>query len=92
MGLFNYIRLLRYVVSWCLDVEFVVKYDRVGDVLYIKLRDDKVADSDEVAPGIIVDYNEKCDIVGIEVLWFSKRRLDLSKLVLKGPEVLVAEA
>ena len=73
-------------------MEFIVKYDRVGDVLYIKLRDDKIADSDEVVPGVIVDYNEKGDIVGIEVLRFSKRGLDLSKLVLKGPEALVAEA
>ena len=69
-----------------------MKYDRVSDVLYIKLRDDKIVDSDEIAPGVIVDYNEKGDIVGIEVLWFSKRRLDLSKLVLRGPEALVAEA
>ena len=73
-------------------MEFVVKYDHIGDVLYIKLRDDKIADSDEVAPGIIVDYNERGDIVGIEVLWFSKRKLNFSKLVLEGPEVLVAEA
>jgi len=73
-------------------MEFVVKYDCVGDVLYVKLRDDKIVDSEEVAPGVIVDYNEKGDIVGIEVLWFSKRRLDFSKLVLKGPEALVAEA
>ncbi len=69
-----------------------MKYDRVGDALYVRLRDDRIVDSDEVAPGIIVDYNEKGDIVGIEVLRFSKRRLDLSKLVLKGPEALVAES
>ncbi len=73
-------------------MEFIVKYDQVGDVLYIKLKDDKIVDSDEIAPGVIVDYNEKGDIIGIEVLHFSKRRLDLSKLVLKGPEALVAEA
>ena len=84
--------MVRCDIIRCLNTEFVVKYDSVGDALYIKLRDDRVADSDEVAPGIIVDYNEKGDIVGIEVLWFSKRRLDLSKLVLKGPEVLVTEA
>jgi len=83
---------LRHPIPWSPGMEFIVKYDRVGDVLYIKLRDDKIVDSDEVAPGVIVDYNEKGDIVGIEVLWFSKRRLDFSKLVLKGPEALVAEA
>ena len=56
-------------------MEFIVKYDRVDDVLYVKLRDDKIVDSDEVAPGVIVDYNEKDNTVGIEVLWFSKRDL-----------------
>jgi uncharacterized protein YuzE len=75
-----------------LPVEFVVKYDRVGDTLYVKLRDDRVVDSDEAAPGVIVDYNEKGDVVGIEVLEFSRRRIDLSKLVLEGPEALAAEA
>jgi len=75
-----------------LSIEFVVRYDRVGDVLYIKLRDDKIVESDEVMPGIIVDYNEKGEIVGIEVLWFSRRRIDLSKLVLEGPEALMTEA
>lgn len=81
------------VNSWGVYVvEFTVKYDRVGDVLYIKLRDDRVVDSDEIAPGVIVDFNEKGEVVGIEVLWFSKRRLNLTELVLRGPEALVAEA
>ena len=75
-----------------LPVEFTVKYDRVGDTLYIKLRDDRIVESDEVAPGVIIDYNEKGEVVGIEVLGFSRRRIDLSKLVLEGPEVLVVEA
>jgi len=51
-----------------------------------------VVDSDEAAPGIIIDYNENGEIVGIEILWFSKRELDLVKLMTKGPEILVAEA
>ncbi|MCE4614414.1 MAG: DUF2283 domain-containing protein [Desulfurococcales archaeon] len=74
-----------------MPVEFSIKYDRLSDILYIKLRDDKVVDSDEVEPGVIVDYNEKGEIIGIEVLWFSRRKLDLSKLILSGPEALVAE-
>ena len=73
-------------------MEFIVKYDRVGDTLYIRLRDEKVAESDEVAPGIIVDFNERGDVIGIEILWFSQRKIDLRELVLKGPEALVAKA
>jgi len=73
-------------------VEFTVRYDRVGDVLYIKLKDDRVVESDEVAPGVIVDYNDKGEIVGVEVLWASRRKIDLAELAVKGPEALVAEA
>ncbi len=51
-----------------LPVEFSIKYDRLGDILYIKLRDDGIVDSDEVEPGVIVDYNDKGEIIGIEIL------------------------
>jgi len=75
-----------------LPVEFAVKYDKISDALYIRFKDDKVVESDEIAPGIIVDYNEKGEVVGVEVLEFSRRRINLTRLVLEGPEALVAEA
>ena len=40
-----------------MPVEFHVKYDRVADALYIRLREGRVVESDEVAPGIIVDLS-----------------------------------
>ncbi|MCE4606781.1 MAG: DUF2283 domain-containing protein [Desulfurococcales archaeon] len=73
-------------------MEIRVKYDSVADALYIKLRNDKIVDSDEIAPGLIVDFNEKGEIVGIEVLGFSRKDIDLKKLVIEGPEALVANA
>ena len=75
-----------------LPVEFTVKYDKISDALYIRFKDDRIVESDEVAPGVIVDYNERGEVVGIEVLEFSRRRINLSRLVLEGPEALVAEA
>jgi len=51
-----------------MSTEIVLRYDRSVDALYIKLKEDKVAESDEVAPGIIVDYNDRGEVVGIEVL------------------------
>jgi len=75
-----------------LPVEFRIKYDRLADALYIRLRDGKIVESDEVAPGIIVDLDENNEIIGIEVLQVSKRKLDLLKLLLEGPEGLVARA
>ena len=73
-------------------MQFIVDYDRVADALYIKLRDGRVAYSEEAAPGVIVDYDEKGEIIGIEVIGVSKRRLDLREIVLKGPEALAAMA
>ncbi|MEB3755898.1 MAG: DUF2283 domain-containing protein [Desulfurococcales archaeon] len=73
-------------------MEIRVSYDRVADALYIKLKDDKIVDSDEVAPGVIVDFNDKGEIVGIEVLGFSHRDINLKKLFVEGPEALVANA
>ena len=75
-----------------MPVEFRVKYDRLADALYIKLRDGRIVESDEVAPSIIVDLDENNEVIGIEVLQASKRRLDLLKLLLEGPEGLVAKA
>jgi len=76
-----------------LPVEFRLRYDRFADALYIRLRDGRVVESDEVAPGIIVDFDENNEVIGIEVLQVSKRRLDLLKLLLlEGPEGLVAKA
>ena len=69
-----------------------MKYDKIADALYIRLRDGEVVESDEVAPGIIVDLDENDEILGIEVLWVSKRKLDLIKLLREGPETLVAIA
>jgi uncharacterized protein YuzE len=46
----------------------VIRYDKAIDAIYIKFSDDKVAESDEEKPGIILDYDESGNIVGIEVL------------------------
>ena len=71
--------------------EFKLRYDRLSDALYIRIGEGKVADSEEVAPGIILDYGENGKVIGMEVLWFSKRRVDLNKLVTEGIEAVVAE-
>jgi len=51
----------------------VIKYDKDIDAIYIKLSDEQVAESDEEKPGIILDYDESGNIVGIELLNASKK-------------------
>lgn len=48
--------------------------DQEADALHFRLVDVPVAESDEIAPGIIVDYDESNQIIGFEVLCLSKRQ------------------
>jgi len=45
-----------------------IHYDAKVDALYLRLDDSKVVESEEVKPGIVLDFNAKKQVVGIEVL------------------------
>ena len=45
-----------------------VHFDQNSDAVYSKLDDSAITDSEEVKPGIILDFNEQNQIVGIEIL------------------------
>lgn len=47
--------------------------DRDADALYLNLDDAPAAESEEISPGLILDYNAKGKVVGIEMLYLSKR-------------------
>ncbi|TFG04360.1 DUF2283 domain-containing protein [Candidatus Thorarchaeota archaeon] len=68
-----------------------VEYDQVADAVYFRLRGEKVVESVEISDGVVVDYDAKGDICGIEILAFSKKELDLNRLVKLRDEELVAE-
>ena len=50
-----------------------INLDREADALYIRLTDATIADSEEVATGIILDYDEKGEVVAVEILRVSER-------------------
>ena len=50
-----------------------LKIDREADALYLTLGEEKTLESEEVSPGIIVDYSADGRVVGIEMLYLSKR-------------------
>ena len=50
-----------------------VNYDASVDVLRILLSDKVVFESDEAKPGVILDYDEAGNLVGIEILDASSR-------------------
>lgn len=47
--------------------------DREADALYLRLDDSHIVESQEVSPGVVLDFNEKNQVVGIEMLNLSGR-------------------
>lgn len=47
--------------------------DEEADALHLELVTVPVVESEEVAPGVIVDYDEFGQVVGVEILHLSKR-------------------
>ena len=47
--------------------------DREADALYFRLDDSAIVHSEEAAPGVVLDYNDQDQVVGIEILHLSKR-------------------
>ena len=57
-----------------------VKYDKETDILYIRLSDLAIAESDEDKKGVILDYTADGQLVGIEVLNVSKSAIQPTKV------------
>ncbi len=47
--------------------------DREANALYLDLDESPAADSEEISPGVILDYNAEGKVVGIEMLYLSRR-------------------
>jgi uncharacterized protein YuzE len=57
-----------------------LKVDEQADALYLRLDDSRIVESEEVSPGVVLDFNEQNQVVGVEILGLSKR---VEKLNLK---------
>lgn len=45
-----------------------IRYDKEIDAIYVILSNDTIVESEEKSKDIIVDYNEKDEVVAIEIL------------------------
>jgi uncharacterized protein YuzE len=50
-----------------------MRYDEKEDALYLRLDDSEIIESEEVQPGIVLDFNSENQVVGIEVLDVKRR-------------------
>jgi uncharacterized protein YuzE len=50
-----------------------IEYDPKADAMYIRLLVGTVAESDEVRPGVVFDFDAAGRVLGIEMLDVSKR-------------------
>jgi uncharacterized protein YuzE len=56
-----------------------LKIDKESDALYLRLDEVAIVESEEVQPGVILDYDENGRLIGIEILSLSAR-VQLEKL------------
>ena len=49
-----------------------LEYDPAADALYVRLNEQPIIESEQIKPGIVLDYDEAGNVVGIEVLSASK--------------------
>jgi len=52
--------------------------DKEADALYLRLDDSAIIESEEVSPGVVLDYNASNEVVGVEILYLSKRSSNLN--------------
>ena len=59
-----------------------LKVDKKSDALYFRLDEDRIVESEEVQPGVILDYDKSGRVIGVELLGIAARasKKDLSSL------------
>lgn len=55
-----------------------LRVDKEADALYLRLDDSDIVESAEVSPGVVLDYNEADEVVGVEMLRLSQRSSDVN--------------
>ncbi|MBU4274148.1 MAG: DUF2283 domain-containing protein [Actinomycetia bacterium] len=56
-----------------------LKLDQENDSIYLRLDESGIVESEEVQPGVILDYDANGIVIGVEFLALSKR-VDVDKL------------
>jgi uncharacterized protein YuzE len=59
--------------------------DKQSDALYLRLDESPIVESEQVSPGVVLDFNEAGQVVGVEMRDLSLRspQLDMSRIELQ---------
>jgi len=68
-----------------------IEYSKEADAIYVYFKEEFVAKSKEIEDGVVIDFDEKGQLIGIEVLDVSQR-FSLSDIVNVNIENLPVEA
>ncbi len=67
-------------------------YSQDADAIYIRLKEDHIHNTDEVAEDIIMDFDDKGNVIGIEILSASEK-VDVHELIVQSfDKVMVDKA
>ena len=76
-----------------MDCSFIItinfSFDKLANALYIQFSNEKVSNSDEIVDGIIIDYGKDQNIIRVEILNFTERKLNLNDLIKMNIEELI---
>jgi uncharacterized protein YuzE len=50
-----------------------IKIDKDSDALYFRLDENRIVESEEIRPGVILDYDNDNRVIGVEFLGISQR-------------------
>ena len=50
-----------------------IRVDRENDALYFRLDENSIVESEEIRPGVILDFNKNGEVVGVEFLGIKSR-------------------
>ena len=50
-----------------------IKIDKNSDALYFRLDESRIVESEEIRPGVILDYDNDNRVIGVEFLGISQR-------------------
>lgn len=45
-----------------------IHYDNETDSIYVQFSNDSIAESEEKSEGVVVDYNDKDEVIAVEIL------------------------